>query len=299
MTGTQCSGPTGPLALKRRSRSSASFSASGLTRTIALSAGPFLSYASMRRRYCSTSERQVSEPSRNAASICEMVVSSSVKGRAGELWLRAPRPADASTTAVSTAPAILVIVLHFVAGPHPRDLCLRRLWRLGVPPPAFRFHSEPSGPSHDRRLRRPLAARRSPTGFPLSQRTVGAMSRPVPSPPLAARRSPTGFPLSQRTVGAMSRPVPSPPLAARRSPTGFPLSRRTVGAISRPVPSPPLAARRSRYPVIPLPHFPISPLPTSPFTTGCSRVSSAGSCRACCRDSSSRRSASCASRAGG
>ena len=35
--------------------------------TIAFSAGPFLSYASMRLRYCSTSERHVSEPPRNAA----------------------------------------------------------------------------------------------------------------------------------------------------------------------------------------------------------------------------------------
>ena len=50
----------------------------------ALIAGPFLSYASMRARYCSTSAWQVSVPARIAAWMSAMVVSSTRKaGAAG------------------------------------------------------------------------------------------------------------------------------------------------------------------------------------------------------------------------
>jgi hypothetical protein len=83
ITGTQCSAPTGPDWRKRRSRSSAASSACGLTMTIALSAAPCLSSASIRLRYCSTSERQVSEPVRNAAWMSAIVVSSRVNGACG------------------------------------------------------------------------------------------------------------------------------------------------------------------------------------------------------------------------
>ena len=53
IAGTQCSGPTGPDDLNRRSSSAASRAASGLISTMALSAGPCLSKASMRFRYVS------------------------------------------------------------------------------------------------------------------------------------------------------------------------------------------------------------------------------------------------------
>ena len=56
----------GPDWRKRRSRSSAVFKASSLIMTMAFNAAPRLSCASMRFRYCSTSDRQVSDPSRKA-----------------------------------------------------------------------------------------------------------------------------------------------------------------------------------------------------------------------------------------
>ena len=50
ITGAQCSGATVPPARRWVSSESATRSASGLVTTIALIAGPFRSYASMRRR---------------------------------------------------------------------------------------------------------------------------------------------------------------------------------------------------------------------------------------------------------
>src|SRR5262245_18536878 len=88
IAGMQWSGPVGPPCAYRRSRSSAGLSASGLIRTIALSAGPFLSYAAMRFRYASTSARHVSRPAFIASWICAMVVSSTWNGgvTAGGCW---------------------------------------------------------------------------------------------------------------------------------------------------------------------------------------------------------------------
>jgi len=70
MIGTQCKGPTGPDVLNRRSRSSACSSACWLISTSALNAGPFLSYASIRRRYCSTSAWHVSRLLASSNAIC-------------------------------------------------------------------------------------------------------------------------------------------------------------------------------------------------------------------------------------
>ena len=50
--GTQCSGPVSPSFAKRLSSESAMASASGFSVMSALMAGPCLSYAAMRARYC-------------------------------------------------------------------------------------------------------------------------------------------------------------------------------------------------------------------------------------------------------
>ena len=65
--------PTGRIS---RRAPSATFSASGLVTTIAFSAGPFLSYASMRSRYIWTSARHVSVLALNAAWMSAIVASS-------------------------------------------------------------------------------------------------------------------------------------------------------------------------------------------------------------------------------
>ena len=57
--GTQCRGPTKPELAKRASSMSALANAFGFTTMIALSEGPFLSYASTRSRYICTSCRHV------------------------------------------------------------------------------------------------------------------------------------------------------------------------------------------------------------------------------------------------
>src|SRR6188508_1955963 len=68
----------------RPSFASASSRALGLVMTMALMAGPFLSKASMRRRYCSTSQRQVMRLAMIAAWICAMVASWTSNG--GCVW---------------------------------------------------------------------------------------------------------------------------------------------------------------------------------------------------------------------
>src|SRR4029450_6549933 len=76
MIGTQWSGPVGPDCANLASSASAVASAPALTVTMAFSAGPFLSYASMRSRYIWTSTRHVSVRALSAAWISAMVASS-------------------------------------------------------------------------------------------------------------------------------------------------------------------------------------------------------------------------------
>src|SRR5262249_32618856 len=70
----------GPDCAYRASSASASFSASGLTTTIAFSAGPLLSYVSMRSRYIWTSARHVSVFALNAAWM-SAIVGSTLRSR--------------------------------------------------------------------------------------------------------------------------------------------------------------------------------------------------------------------------
>ena len=80
IAGTQWSGPVRPPWANRRSSASASFRASGFVMTMALSAGPCLSYAAIRARYASTSARHVSVFAAIAACTCAMVASTTGKG---------------------------------------------------------------------------------------------------------------------------------------------------------------------------------------------------------------------------
>src|SRR2546430_16351775 len=65
-TGTPCSGPRGPLALRSRSRAAAMASASGLISITVFSAGPFLSSRSIRFRYHSVTDRLVERRDRGS-----------------------------------------------------------------------------------------------------------------------------------------------------------------------------------------------------------------------------------------
>src|SRR6185369_1519181 len=95
--GMQCSCPVSPSVRYRLSSESAIARAFGLIVTIALIAGPFLSYAAMRSRYMCTSDLQVSVFALSAACTCAIVVSSRRNGGvaarcawSGELQSRAP-----------------------------------------------------------------------------------------------------------------------------------------------------------------------------------------------------------------
>ncbi len=88
--GTQCSAGSAPPRARARSIASASIKAFGFTWVIAFSAGPCLSYASIRFRYCSTRPRQVSRLARIAAWIWAMVASSIWKGA----WAPSPPASD-------------------------------------------------------------------------------------------------------------------------------------------------------------------------------------------------------------
>src|SRR4029453_12542495 len=90
MIGTQWSGPVGPDCANLASSASAVASAPALTVTMAFSAGPFLSYASMRSRYIWASTRHVSVRALSAAWISAMVASSDRKS-----W-KASAPAGAA-----------------------------------------------------------------------------------------------------------------------------------------------------------------------------------------------------------
>src|SRR5690242_1499739 len=99
----QCRGPVIPSRRKRTSSESATRNAAGLTTTIALRAGPFLSYASMRLRYCSTSARHVSVPARIAAWTSAIVVSSTRKaGAAVPACALSVRDAATATNAMTS-----------------------------------------------------------------------------------------------------------------------------------------------------------------------------------------------------
>src|SRR6478609_5903088 len=83
IAGTQWSGPMGPPPANCRSSSSASASACGFARTMALMAGPRLSYAAIRARYCWTRPWQVRRRARSAAWTCAIVASSTRNVPAG------------------------------------------------------------------------------------------------------------------------------------------------------------------------------------------------------------------------
>src|SRR5215469_9350859 len=75
MRGTQCRGPTKPDRANLASSASAAGKTFGLIMMIALSAGPFLSYAAMRSRYIWTSWRHVTCRASSAARMSAIVAS--------------------------------------------------------------------------------------------------------------------------------------------------------------------------------------------------------------------------------
>ena len=111
--GMQCIGPVGPPVAYRLSSESATASASGFTRTIALMAGPRLSRASMRSRYAFVSARQVSVFALKAAWIWAMVASSRRNGR---------RAGWAESVAVDVAASSRAVAIWVCRGIAPKYL---------------------------------------------------------------------------------------------------------------------------------------------------------------------------------
>ena len=113
MTGIPCSGPVRPRRANAASSSSARLSASGFTTMMALSAGPRVSYASMRARYSSTSCRVVRSPACIAACIWAIVASST--RNAGRPVRSAPPQATSPSATATTERRALVMTLSRVS----------------------------------------------------------------------------------------------------------------------------------------------------------------------------------------